>query len=147
MANKKGILPPRKDDEPMGFRAVSFRDLAAADDDKRMIPVTLATGAGVDVYDRTRGLIKEYRDMPVAVGADRNSMFGSVPALRAYFDATGLQEEQMNEQYRAHLVSLGMSADLDDAAALDWATRNVQEKPEAAPVVPAKVAPPDALKG
>lgn len=79
----------------------------------------------------------------VTVGADRHSTFGGVPALRAYFDAASLHEEQMNEQYRAHLVSLGMPADLEDAAALEWATRNVTKKQDApAPVAPVAPAAP-----
>ena len=64
----------------------------------------------------------------VTVGADRHSTFGSVPALRAYFDPTGLQEETMNENYRKLLVSLGMDANLDDDAALAWATDNLAKR-------------------
>lgn len=64
----------------------------------------------------------------VTVGADRHSTFGSVPALRAYFDPQSMKDEAMNEAYRTHLVSLGMPEALDDDAALDWAKENVTKR-------------------
>lgn len=61
MPTKKGQLPARTEDKaPIGFRAISFRT-AEADSEKRSIPVTLATEAGVDVWDhKSRRMIKEH---------------------------------------------------------------------------------------
>ncbi len=58
---KKGKLPARRNEtEPAAYRCLSFR-AAESDESKRSIPVTLATDAGVDVWDyKSRRMIKEH---------------------------------------------------------------------------------------
>jgi hypothetical protein len=64
----------------------------------------------------------------VPIGADPNSKFS--PIMRAYLDPEGMRKEQMNDEFRNLLIERGMSADLDDTAAVRWAAENLVQKPE-----------------
>ncbi len=75
----------------------------------------------------------------VTVGADRHSTFGSIPALRAYFQPEQMEEEAMNEAIRALLASLGMPEDCTDE--VKWAQDNLSRKQAPLPVAKLQAEP------
>lgn len=128
---RKGKIPPIKADEPIAFRAISFRADQAREED-RSIPVTLATNKPVKVWDSYRGeIVDEYllmsgADIPnqvVMVDSHDHStvrnVLGSIRELtingdsvdgRAYFADKPVAREAFNDVRAGHLTDISVGA-------------------------------------
>lgn len=128
---RKGKLPPLKTGEPIAYRALTFRDAEAREED-RSIPVILATNKPVRVYDIYRGevleeyLLMEGADLPQQVvmvdthdHTSVRSVLGSIRDLqvsgdavigRAYFSDKPLAREAFNDIRAGHLTDISVGA-------------------------------------
>lgn len=126
----KGKLPPLKQEEPIAYRALSFR-ADAANETERSIPVTLATGEGVKTFDFRRGMVDEYllmdgaklpKQVPLVDSHNHDSVrniLGSIRDLKvdgneltgvAYFGAKPVAVEAFNDIRDGHLTDISVGA-------------------------------------
>lgn len=124
-----------------GVRAITGRAYFAADADSQRAFQNYADGHTTDFsvgarrlavkYDGNKRIVVRSRLLEgsaVVIGADANAKTFDALALRAYSDPQALKDEMMNKEFRDLLISRGMPAEHDDAAALKWASENLDRK-------------------